>query len=301
MDLGNNKKFIYRGCIHIHSEKSDGSGDINKITKCAKKSGLDWVVITDHNYYDLDEGIYNGIYVIKGEEISPENGNHYLAFDINELIKVSDNPQTYIDAVHSQGGFGFSAHPDECLDRKNKYPALRWDKAYIPDGVEIWNWFSSWGDKLNSQNIFTLMYSFLFKNSLVKIATQDTLNWWDKLNLNSEKIVPAIGGVDAHALKIKDYVIPVTVFPYKAMFKTIQNLLEINEPLSKDFQKAKKQILNAIKNGNKTPIMPNNKSSIYLYNKTMHNIIKKLNNIFNKLFILIFIKNLILIVYAIFL
>lgn len=250
MDLESNKKFIYRGCIHIHTKKSDGTGDINSISLAAKKAGLSWIIITDHNYYDCEEGLYNGVYVIKGEEISPQNGNHYLALDIQNIIEPNDNPQTYIDEVHKQNGFGFVAHPDEIVKRKNKYPALRWDKKYIPDGVEIWNWFSSWGDNYDSSNIFTLANSFLFKNALVRKALQDSLNWWDELNFNSEKIVPAIGGVDAHALKIRDYVIPVTVFPYKTMFKTIQNLLELKQPLSKDFCEAKRQILDAIKSGN---------------------------------------------------
>lgn len=243
-------KFRYRGAIHIHSVKSDGTGNIDEITKCAKKAGLSWIIITDHNSFCLEEGIYNEVYVIQGEEISPKSGNHYLAFNINQLISSDDNPQNYIDEVHKQHGFGFAAHPDEKLNRKNNYPALRWDKSYEPDGIEIWNWFSGWGDNLNSKNIFTLAHSFLFKNSIIQQPNQDSLDWWDELNLKFEKIIPAIGGIDAHALKVKKYLIPITVFPYDFMLKTIHNIIEIDEPLAKDFNEAKKQILNAIRNGN---------------------------------------------------
>ena len=115
----NYKNFKYRGAIHIHTLKSDGCGDIESITKAAKKAGLSWIIITDHNYYDNEEGIYNGVYVIKGEEISPKKENHYLALGINNQIELNDNPQTYIDEVRKQNGFGFAAHPDECVERKN--------------------------------------------------------------------------------------------------------------------------------------------------------------------------------------
>ena len=71
--------YKYIGAIHIHSNHSDGTGDVNLITKAAKSAGLDWIIITDHNNFDIEEGIFNGIYVIKGEELSPaDNHNHYL-------------------------------------------------------------------------------------------------------------------------------------------------------------------------------------------------------------------------------
>lgn len=254
----------YKGAIHIHSDLSDGTGDINLITRAAKNAGLDFIIVTDHNHYDRDEGIINGVYVIKGEEISPLDCNHYLALGINEKIDFCDNSQTYIDEVRAQGGFGFAAHPDEGAgvnegvddsgtERKNSYHCIPWtDKNIKPDGVEIWNWFSSWADSLDDSNIFTLAYAYLFKHNLVGNPKNRTLKWWDDLNNESEKIVPALGGVDAHALKINKYIIPVTIFPYETCFKTITNIIYLKEELSNDFQTAKSQILDAIKNGNNT-------------------------------------------------
>ena len=246
----NLKKHQYKGAIHIHSLNSDGSGDIETISRAAQKAGLSWIILTDHNYIDTEEGIYNNVYVLKGEEISPKNKNHYLALGINHKIEPDENPQIFIDEVSKQNGIGFAAHPDEFSKRKNNYPPINWNKSFIPDGVEIWNWFSCWGDGLNSKNIFALAFSYLFKHFLVSKAPQDSLEWWDELNCQKESIVPAIGGVDAHAFKIKKYIIPVTVFTYNVMFKTINNVISLNKPLSEDFKTAKEQILNAIKNGN---------------------------------------------------
>lgn len=248
-------KYNSLGAIHIHSVYSDGTGDIDSISNAAKKAGLDWIIVTDHNSFEIDEGIYNGVYVIKGEEISPKDENHYLALGINKYIQPNTDAKHNVEAVKLNGGFGFAAHPNEGVNsqgspRLNKHQPIKWTNKNIrPDGVEIWNWFSEWADNLNDKNIFTLAYAFLCKNKLVKSANSNVLFWWDNLNNVSEKIVPAIGGIDAHALKIKDYIIPVTVFSYEFMMRTIANCVSLEEPLSENFEKAKEQILEAVKAG----------------------------------------------------
>jgi len=252
--------YTYKGAIHIHTMLSDGTGDIDMISKAAKKAGLDFIIITDHNYYDTDEGVINGVYVIKAQEISPIQSNHYIALDVNKTILPKDDTKIYVDEVRKLGGFGFSAHPDEgfivnekgnVIPRKNSNHCIPWtDKNVIPDGIEIWNWFSNWADNLDDTNILSLAYAFIFKHNIITPPSKITTAWWDKLNNEKETIIPAIGGVDAHALKIKKYIIPVTVFPYETCFKTITNIIKLNKKLSSDFTLAKKQILKAIKSGN---------------------------------------------------
>lgn len=243
-------KYNSIGAIHIHSVYSDGTGDIESISKAAKNAGLDWIIVTDHNSFEIEEGIYNGVYVIKGEEISPKDENHYLALGINKYIQPNVNAKHNIEAVKLNGGFGFAAHADESDYRRNSHQPIKWtNKNITPDGVEIWNWFSEWADNLNDRNIFSLAYAYLFKHNLVKEANATTIKWWDKLNNTSDKIIPAIGGIDAHALKIKGYVIPVTIFHYQDMFKTIVNVISSNKPFAKDFETRKTQILEAIKTG----------------------------------------------------
>ncbi len=240
----------YCGAIHIHTVNSDGTGSVSDIAKAANRCGLSWIIITDHNNLDIEEGYIDGVLVIKGEEISSEYGNHYLAFGIDNFIEPSDNCEKNIIKVRENGGFGFAAHPDESVNRKNKYKPLRWtDKNNIPDGVEIWNWFSQWADNYNSNNIFSVIYSYIFKNNLVKRPASDTIKWWDCLNNSSDKIIPAIGGTDAHAMRVR-YIIPVTIFPYKFMLNTIVNEIYLDCPLSSDFNIAKEQILSALKSGN---------------------------------------------------
>lgn len=240
----------YKGAIHIHSLYSDGTGDINSISKAAKKAGLKWIIITDHNNMDVEEGIINGVCVIRGEEISPEKENHYLALGITETIK-SDNPDFYIQKTKELGGFGFIAHPDEGKNRKNNFIPIKWNSDYEEaDGVEIWNWFSQWADNYDNRNIFTIIYSYFFAHKKIKTPYNETMEKWDRLNNNTRKIIPAIAGVDAHALKINKYIIPVTIFPYKKMFSTLANVIYTKEKLQGSFEHQKKLILNALKIGN---------------------------------------------------
>lgn len=242
---------IYPGAIHIHSTFSDGTGDIPFIIKEAKKAGLKWIVITDHNTLAGKnyEGYHDGVAVIVGDEISPDKGNHFLALDIKEEITQNQPPQDYVNAVKAQGGFGFIAHPDEQTNRKNPWPALRWDDWTIKDfgGIEIWNYMSDWVDNMN---IKTIALSILFKNRNIKGPTKDVLSWWDKLNQESEDIIPAVGGSDVHAFCAKAPIINMLkVFSYYSMFKSVVNLLLIDKPLSDNYEEAKIQILSALKNG----------------------------------------------------
>lgn len=244
-------KYISKGAVHIHSTYSDGTGSIEEISLAAKSQGIDWIIITDHNNLKgiEEEGWRNGVAVLVGEEISPKTGNHYLAFDIKKGISPQMKPEEFIEEVNQQGGFGFIAHPDEKKQRQNKFPPLRWQDWKIKtgengfQGLEIWNFMSDWVDKFDEKNP---AYWYFFRHKLISGATKDTLKWWDRLNNDSEHIVPAVGSLDSHAL---DYKI-VKIFPYADLFKTITNYIYTEEKLSSDFEQAKKQIYSALKNGN---------------------------------------------------
>lgn len=255
--------FKYPGAIHIHTTYSDGTGDVNTIAKIAKKCGLNWIIITDHDDFSIEEGIYDGVYVIKGEEVSHDPTGHLLSFGIKSLIPNMPVKDAIAEA-HLQGGFCIAAHPDEGLnkygqERKNSHVKLNWkDKNIVPDGIEIWNWFSNWADNYDSSNVFTTAYSYFFRHNLVTKPCENTLKWWDELNNVNEQIIPAIGGCDAHALKITKYIPQLTVFPYNTHFDTINNVINLKEKLNSNFEIAKIQILNALRNGNNVIINKKN-------------------------------------------
>ena len=243
-------KYAYNGALHIHTTFSDGSSSIENVIKYAKKAGLKWIIITDHNNLDglSYEGWHNGVLVLVGEEISPATENHYLALDVKEIISPDLPPEAFIQEVKKQGGIGFVAHPDEKHGRKNSHKPLRWSDWSITgfDGIEIWNYLSDWVDNFDDKK---QIQHYISRNDILKGPSKQTLKWWDELNNNSEAIVPAVGGVDAHALVYKVLGFDVKVFPYIDTFKTLTNRIYTDEKLSENFEVAKKQVLNALKSG----------------------------------------------------
>lgn len=243
--------FLYPGAIHIHSVNSDGTGTVEQIADAAKKAGLAWIIITDHNNLAVKEGFYDGVCVIVGEEITPNYGNHYLALDIKTSISPDMHARDYIKKVKEQGGFGFLAHPDEKKSRKNPYKYLPWKDWDIKDfgGIEIWNYFSDWADAYSDKNIFESAYAYFFRNYILSGPTKRIMGLWDKFNNETEKVIPAIGGVDAHSFNIKKGFLNLKVFPYLCSFGTITNFIHLGNELPQDFEGQKRAILDAIKSG----------------------------------------------------
>lgn len=259
---------IYPGAVHIHTTHSDGTGSLEEVVFAAKQAGLSWIAITDHNNMDAQEGFYDGVCVITGTEISPDDSNHYLAFDIQRPISCEIHPRQFIQEVKNQGGFGFIAHPDESVERKNSYPALRWTDWGMRDfgGIEIWNYMSDWVDFYNADEPLETLKALLFRNNILSGPTPQTMRWWDALNNETPEIIPAVGGVDVHALEFQKSFLKFKIFPYKTTFDTVTNFLHFDEALPKDFYGRKTAILKALKKGenlimnrvwakkNKTPV-----------------------------------------------
>ncbi len=113
--------------LHMHTRFSDGSGTHKDITNAALKSGLDAVIVTDHNVFVKGvEGYYGDgerrVLLLIGEEVhntvrQPQK-SHLLAFGAGiELATLSQNLEKLIDTIHEHGGAAFAAHPND--------PALR--------------------------------------------------------------------------------------------------------------------------------------------------------------------------------
>src|SRR3954466_10669304 len=77
--------------IHVHSTHSDGSGTVPQIARAAQRAGIDVVLLTDHDTLAAkragEERWYDDVLVLVGEEVSPTDRDHYLAFDIEREIK----------------------------------------------------------------------------------------------------------------------------------------------------------------------------------------------------------------------
>ena len=67
-----NRKW-YKGDTHLHTVNSDGDLTLGQLVEKGKNKGLDFMIITDHNYNTVDESYYDGdMLVIQGQEITDE-------------------------------------------------------------------------------------------------------------------------------------------------------------------------------------------------------------------------------------
>ena len=245
--------FEYVGNFHIHTSRSDGGGSAKEIAKAARTAGIDLIAINDHSYLTQlhleDEGYHKGILVLVGSEIGSRS-HHYLAYNIkNQVDDESHSPQEVIDAVNSQGGFGFLAHPfEKGMHFLQNNVAYTWNDWSVRDytGICIWNFSSRW--KENVKSFWHGIFHLALKKYTLKGPSQKTLATWDRLC--SERRVVAIGGSDAHASSIKIGFIKLKPLSYRYLLNTINTHILTTSPLSGDFMTDKEIIYASLREGN---------------------------------------------------
>lgn len=247
--------FEYSTVIHVHSNYSDGSGEIPEIARYAGEVGVDVVLMTDHNTLrplkDGLEGWYGSTLVLIGTEINDQkNHNHYLAFGIKNTFDNRLTAAEYVRKVKEEGGIGFIAHPFEKRNHMKEHPPFPWTDWSTDDydGIEVWNHMSEWMEGLTEQNKYQ---RFVHPLKTVEKPNDESIKIWDRKAL--ERRVVGIGGVDAHAYKQSMFgFFEIEIFPYKVLFKSVRTNIFTSEPLIKESSKLdynKKLVYDALKSG----------------------------------------------------
>lgn len=237
------------GCIHNHSNHSfDSPASVQSVLDAAYKNRLDYVTFNEHNTLSVKDDpalqkISNDLIVIVGVEINDRDENHHLlVFNTNEVL--ADRPvEEYLKHYKEHGAVTFAAHPNEkrVSVRFRKYEWLH-TETNIFDGIEIWNYASSWVGKLNPKinGLLCLLFPALF----IRKPLRKNLNFLDELN-NHGLHKFAIGSSDAHSLKYRLLWIKLHLLTHKTLFRAIRTNALI--PTSEKPNEA--SILNALQNG----------------------------------------------------
>ncbi len=262
----------YAGNCHMHTPYSDGEKYHAEIAADAINAGLDFVIVTDHNIWvDGVEGYYengNGrVLLLTGEEVHnvrrQPQASHFLAFGAEkELFSFAANPQKLINETLAAGGYGFLAHPHE-MDLPIVGEAnLGWHDWEIDGftGLEIWNYMSCVKNRL-AEELGGLWWQHKLPGwiAAIRLALNpekhvsgpepETLALWDNL-LAEGKRIAAIGNSDAHGTPMSAGPLKREIYPYEFLFRAVNTHILTDEPLSGDAAQDKKQILNAIGQGN---------------------------------------------------
>jgi hypothetical protein len=244
--------------LHMHTTYSDGHASHADLARVAIRTGLDAIIVTDHNVWvNGVEGYFSSdqkrVLVMIGEEIHDQTRNpqknHLLVFGAGrELSTFAKNPQNLIDRVNQNYGLAFLAHPfEDALPIFNETD-ISWEDWQVDGytGIELWNGFSEFKSivKNKGQAIF---YAF-FPQYLPHGPLDRTLQKWNELLSNRQRIV-AVGGSDAHALPASIGPLHRTVFPYHFHFRCINNHILLDQPPVDDATTDSRSVLDALKRG----------------------------------------------------
>lgn len=106
----------FKGDMHMHSFRSDGSESPAYVAASCRKIGLDFMALTDHGQYkpsiesqEAFKAIDVDLRIYRGEEVHPpENPLHIInfggSFSVNELFKDNDKYHSEVNELKTQLG-----------------------------------------------------------------------------------------------------------------------------------------------------------------------------------------------------
>ncbi len=169
----------FRGDLHSHTDHSDAAGSLEDLVAAARRQGLDFLAVTDHNTTshfaylgagdDRDDRAQHGIALLPGEEVTTYYGHMNVWGNQSPLdfrVRDAADIRAVIDAARAQNAIVSASHPT--------IGGMQWTFGYeLPlDCLEVWHGRAG---PLNSV----------------------TLEIWDGM-LDAGRRVVAVGGSDVH-------------------------------------------------------------------------------------------------------
>jgi hypothetical protein len=168
----------YRGDTHLHTVHSDGAWLPGRLVAGARRSGLDFIVSTEHNTSSA-AGVWgrhaiDDLLIIDGEEVTTRNG-HLTALGLPSgtwidwrYRAVDEVFARHVERIRRHGALAVAAHPF-C-----PYVGCQWKFGYAEvDAIEVWN--GPW-----------------------TLHDEASLQMWNGLLVEGRRWIPAVGGSDSH-------------------------------------------------------------------------------------------------------
>ena len=242
-----------RGAFHVHTTRSDGSGDTRAVARAAQDAGLQFVVMTDHGdgTRPVDKPEYvEGVLCVDAVEIST-NGGHYIALDAAASpYPLGGESRAAVEDVARLGGFGIAAHPGSARRE------LAWTDWGLPvDGVEWLNADSEWRDESRWRLTRSVAaYPFRPAAALASLLDrpQSTLSQWDAV-ARSRRVL-GIAGHDAHGGVGARIEQPTSrrrihVPSYNASFRAFSTRVELDRPFTGGADADSRMLFEAFRRG----------------------------------------------------
>ena len=212
----------YVGAVHLHSCYSDGSGTVREITAAARRAGLDFVVLTDHDTLrpaeDRWDGWHDGVLVVVGVEVTCQFRSHIVVFGAREVAALRFKPLARVlFDLQNQGAVAFVAHaqPAHIMGYSMKAGELTdWEVAGFA-GVELWSFMHDICDGMAPWRIPSFIRNWPRR---VRGPNAATVAHWDRVT--ARRRFPAVGSLDNHA-----FIVPglgAAILSYEEGFRTLR-------------------------------------------------------------------------------
>lgn len=228
------------GAYHVHSSRSDGTGDVDAIAASAARAGLQFLILTDHGdgTRPPDPPTYrHGVLTIDAVEVNTASG-HVVALGLGDATPypLAGPARDVVEDIHRLGGVAVMAHPD------SPSPSLRWrgPATGVPfDGIEWLNVDSEWRDNGWLMLLGTSAHGVIRgPAAIASLFTRParTLARWDAAAMRSSTF--GLAALDAHAnIPWRDREEPRAsrglAFPsYDTMFRALVQVALLDSPLT---------------------------------------------------------------------
>ena len=227
--------------LHMHTTYSDGTGSHADLAHAAIQSGVDVLLVTDHNTWvqGMDGYFREGrkrVLLLTGEEIHDQardpQKNHLLVFGVG---KGTWHPWHTIRSSWLTP----SGRQGDCLSLpiRSTLPCPFLVKVISLGWIGMSTDLLAWNSGMVSASLKSVVRSKLdgifyafFPQALARGPLPGTLSIWDGLLKTNRKVV-AVGGSDAHALHFSLGPLHRVVFPYEYHFSAVNTHLLVPHPL----------------------------------------------------------------------
>jgi len=226
------------GALHVHTVKSNGAGTLAEVLAAARRAGLSFLIITDHDtrgYADEGaEGWHGEIFVLTGEEISVGAARFIVLGHAGPLDQRQDM-RAALAEIRAHGGLSIAVPPEDTTARlpmrmQPEAPAVSDAGAEPPeaevdfsfpldllDGWEFWCGLEDWArgrlDRAPMTDPFTRV-----EHVGLRGPRRPALRMWDGLAQQSR--VLGFAGLNAHGRSWTSTA-PSATLPYETLFKSI--------------------------------------------------------------------------------
>jgi len=239
--------------VHVHSTHSDGTGTVPDIVRAAARTGADVVLLTDHDTLAArragEEGWHGNVLVLVGEEVTPPNRDHFLAFGLEREANARQPAANICASVAEAGGFGFAAHPFSSGSRRfSRMAGMPWtdiDCGALA-GLEVWSFVTDTAEAIGS--IPEILGFIAAPGRTLRHPPARNLAEWDRLC--RERRVVGIAGIDAHqiGIRVRDRV-PLRLMSYARSFRHLRTHVLCEQPPCGELEHDRDQVFGALREG----------------------------------------------------